>query len=353
MTNIFKDGLLAYVHVCYCTFQMSLTAEDLGLKEEDIADAFSLGRKMLVPADVMREFRAVEGRARRVVDENSFQFPISNARFITRRKFPKVLEALKKCQGEYMALVNKLVVNYDKHKTEMLTVYRQAAEIAYGRQPAKTEFGPEFDPERDKQEFVSQFLTRVNALYPAIESLPGRFSLDWDVYEIALPRMRQADSGAIVENEKMAQIATEEYQLQMQKKIGGFIDNVVTTLRHETMELCSRISNNIKDGKVVKSTTLNSLGRFVEKFRELNFVGDQKVEAQLELLQKEFLDVHSNEQITEQVDLQDELKRRLNLLIDSASDMTDVNSITGEYKRKIEWQDTTPVYGANTNATTV
>jgi hypothetical protein len=46
------------------------------------------------------------------------------------------------------------------------------------------------------------------------------------------------------------------------------------------------------------------------------------------------------------MDLQDELKRRLNLLVDSASDMTDISSITGEYKRKIEWQET-PILEGN------
>jgi hypothetical protein len=234
----------------------------------------------------------------------------------------------------------------------MLVVYRQAAEIAYGCQPSKQEFGPEFDPEKDKQEFINKFLTRVNALYPTPGSLPSRFSLTWDIYEIALPRMRKVDSDTVAEDEKKAQIATEEYQVQIQKKIGGFIDDVVTTLRHETLELCNKIVNNIKDGKVVKTTTLNSLSRFVEKFRELNFVGDQKVETQLELLQKEFLDVHSNEQIIEQMDLQDELKRRLNLLVESASDVTDISSITGEYKRKIEWQDTVPAYGVESDAVT-
>ena len=341
MTNIFKDGILVDVDVSYCTFQMMLTAEDLGLKKEDIADAYQLGKKCLVPAEVVREFRAVEGRARRVVEENSFQFPISNARFITRKKFSRVLDALKKYQADYLALVEKLVENYESYKTEMSIVYRQAAEIAYGRQaPPKQEFGIDFDPERDKQEFVNQFLNRVNSLYPTTESLRNRFSLSWDVYEIALPRMRKVDSNVVVNDEQKAQIATEEYQVQIQKKIGNFIDNVVTTLRQETMELCTRVVNNIKDGKVVKTSTLNSLNRFVDKFSDLNFVGDQKVETQLELLRKEFLSVHTNEQITEQMDLQDELKRRLNLLVDSASDMTDLSSITGEYKRKIEWEDT-------------
>jgi hypothetical protein len=337
MTNIFKDGILAYVHVSYCTFEFMLTAEDLGLEKEDIADAYKLGRKLLIPSDVIRRFRAIEGRARRVLDENSFEFPISNARFITRKKFPTVLDSLKKCQGEYQSLVEKLIENYESYKTDMLSVYQQAAEIAYGRKSVKQEFGLDFDIEKDKSEFITNFLSRIDSLYPTVESLKKRFSLLWDVYEIALPRMQRANSDLVSENEKKSQIALEEYQSQIQNKISGFIDGVVSTLRQETLELCTRVISNIKDGKVIKGSTLNSISRFIEKFSELNFVGDDKIENELKKLQEEFLNTHTKDQIAEQSDLQEELKRRLSLLSESVSDITDLNSITGEYKRKIEW----------------
>jgi hypothetical protein len=125
--------------------------------------------------------------------------------------------------------------------------------------------------------------------------------------------------------------------LQAQQKISGFIDEVVGTLRQETSSLCNKIITNIKEDKVIKGRTLNSIRDFIDKFSDLNFVGDQKIEEELENLKKDFLDAHSLEQISEEKDLQEELHQRLESLSKTASDMTDINSITGEYRRKIDW----------------
>ena len=95
----------------------------------------------------------------------------------------------------------------------------------------------------------------------------------------------------------------------------------------------------IHSGKVVTGATIKSLKNFVENFKELNFVGDIKIEEELDNLQRNFLDAYSSEQITKQIDLQSELKRRLGKLAKIAKETTDINSITGQYKRKISWKE--------------
>ena len=121
--NIFKDGLLVDANVCYWSGAKILTAEDLGLKEENVAEAYKLGRKMLIPATVIRQFRALEGRARNVIKTNSYKFPIGNARFIPKKKFIKIHETLKSLQAKYMAKVDELITNYDQYRAEMIPIY--------------------------------------------------------------------------------------------------------------------------------------------------------------------------------------------------------------------------------------
>jgi hypothetical protein len=150
--------------------------------------------------------------------------------------------------------------------------------------------------------------------------------------------MRKTDDAEVIDSLEKEEIAIQEYRTQTQQRIQNFVDEVVATLRQETLGLCTKITNNIKEGKVIKGRTLNSLQDFVEKFKEFNFVGDSTVEAQLDALKKEFLDVHSNDDIAKGADLQEELKRRLGELAEVASNMTDINSVTGEYRRKISWE---------------
>jgi hypothetical protein len=337
--NIFKDGVLVDVTVSFWSGSKALTADDLGLKEADVAEAFKLGKKMLVPAEVIRQFRAIESRARFAVEKGSFKFPIGNARFIPKKKFPAVLKKLKKCQFEYIQLTEQLVVNYEGYREEMIPIYQEAAETAYIKsQPAQKEFNID-DEEDEKGHFINNFLMRISAFYPTAESLRSRFSLTWDVYEIALPRMKKADPQVVSDIQEKKDIAMDEYRDQAHEKIGAFLDDVVKTMRTETLEVCNRVMERIQKGSVIKGRTLSSLKDFIENFKELNFVGDEVIEDQLASLEREFLNEHTSEQISKEVDLQTELKRRLGELAEVASNITDINSVTGGYRRKISWEE--------------
>ena len=335
--SLFKDGLLIDVNVSRWSGAKILTAEDLGLKEENVAEAYKLGRKMLVPDKIIRQFRALEGRARNVITFNSFKYPIGNARFIPKKRLLKVHETLKALQVEFMAKVDELVENYNKYRTEMIPIYTQAAEIAFlTQEPSEGMFNIE-DREAQKKEYIDQFLVRIKAHYPDANTLRSKFALEWDVYETALPKMRKGSIHDIIDQEEKKSIAVEEYRAQAKQKIGSFIEGVVGTLRQETIDLCNRVVANIKEGKVVKGKTLICLRDFIDNFSELNFVGDVKIEEELAKLKKDFLDtpVDKNEKVE---DIQEELKKRLDSIIKVASETTDVNSVTGEYKRKISWE---------------
>lgn len=337
--NIFTDGILVDVSVSFWSGAKALNPEDLGFKNEDVNNgAYKLGNKMLVPREVIKKFRALDGKARHLVDINSFKFPIGNARFIPKKKFPTVLKKLKKIQNDYNRLTEELVANYNKYREEMIPIYKGAAEKAYFlNQPTEKEFSIETE-EEDKTHFINNFLMRISAYYPLAESLRSKFSLNWDVYEIALPQIEKGDADNIADKEDKRSFIEEEYKTQAREKIKNFVNEVVTVLRSETVSLCDRIVDNIQKGKVVRSQTLKSIRDFIENFEEMNFVGDTTIEEELNKLKSDFLDNYSNKQISNEVELQAELKRRLKIVSKKATDITDINSITGQYHRKLSFK---------------
>lgn len=339
-TNIFRDGVLVDIDVSFWSGAKVLRPEDLGLRPQDVADAYKLGKKFLVPSEVIKAFRRVEGKARYIAEENSFRFPIGTARFVPKRRFSKVLEQLKTCRDEYNALVDKLIENYDKYRQEMIPVYTQAAEVAFlNSSPDTHEFGPDYDREKEKKNFVETFLDRINTFYPPAESLREKFSLSWDVYEIALPRMREVSAEQVVMDENMRESAEHEYHEQMHQKMDVFVTDVVKVLRQETIEICTHISENLKSGKIVQGRTMASLKDFVEKFSSLNFVGDKTVEEQLERLRHEILDVYPVSKINDESELQAELSRRLIEIADVAAKTNDIDGISSQYRRRIQWNE--------------
>ncbi len=152
-----------------------------------------------------------------------------------------------------------------------------------------------------------------------------------------MPKLKIADGDKIADQQIKEDIANEVYKEQTHKKISAFMDEVVLSLRQKTIEICDRVTQNIKDGKVIKGRTVQSLIDFADNFSEFNFVGDAKIENQLNSL-KEFLHGHTPKTVEEK-GLKGELARRLTLVKELAVDITDVNSVTGEYHRKIDWKD--------------
>lgn len=323
-TNLFSDGILMDVNVRFWSGGVMLTPEDMGLKEENVSQAYKLGKKMLVPENIIKAFRTVENQARNLVNANSFIFPIANARFVPKTKIDRVITQLKQIQTAYDDLTVSLITNYESYREQMTPVFKEAAEIAYAAQaPAGVvEFSIESQA-AEKDAFIARFLTRINNFYPTKESLARKFSLTWDVYEIA----------------PGSEIASEEYRVQAREKIGKFVDDVVISLRAQTMELCTRIKENIKSGKVVKGRTLTSLREYIEEFSEMNFVGDSLVSEQLDALRSNFLNVHDNSVIADDSSLQEELGRRLNSIVETIESTSDISSITGSYRRKINFAD--------------
>lgn len=340
-SGVFHDGLLMQVNVSFWSGAKILRPEDLGLKDKDVADAYKLGRKMLIPDDVIHNFRHIEGQARNLVAKNSFPFPMGNARFVPRKCFKDVNSELATLKASYMALAEDLISKYEEYRQQMRPVYEQAANTAFEQShPGVVEFGVEnlgaimAKREEDRKAFMDAFLARIDSYYPAASTLRERFSLDWSIYEIAVPNMDMTNGNDVIQREE----ATQEIRKQMNEKIGGFVTDVVKVLRQETVEVCGRIAKSIQEGKVIRSTTIDSLKTFIDRFKNMNFVGDQTIADQLDAVQKEFLTVHPST-YAEDVDLRAELGKRLEAVVKVADQITeqDIGSVTGQYTRAINW----------------
>jgi hypothetical protein len=338
LQNLFHDGMLVDLTVRYWSAQRKLNEEDIGLDE--VSDAFSLGKKLLIPYEIMHEFKLIESRARTLIDNSSYRFPIGNARFIPKRKFIKVVNELKELQTKYKELVNDLITNYQQYREHMRPIYLKAAQNAFETKNSKVNsFGIDYDPEKAKASFVELFMARIEACYPLVGSLEAKFGIDLAVFEVALPKLQEGEAEDIAQDLELKQELANEYRRQMQSKITSFVDDAVSVLRQEAIQLCKHVSNNITEGKIIKSTTISSLTSFIEKFQDMNFVGDKTIEASLNSLRKEILDVNPASEFSSNEELKAELGRRLNLIVEQATNTTDISSITGQYKRKINWEN--------------
>ena len=322
--KLFNDGALIYVRVSDWSGSILLTNEDMGLEKSEVVDAFKLGQKMLVPDEIITEFRRIENQARRMADfPNGLKFPIGTSRFVPKGNIPKVIEGLQECKARYLALAESMATNLDQLRESMIPIYTEAAEKAYLQQkPAGVvETFNIDDEEATKAKFIQDYLDKVKACYPSPEAVKAKFDIEWTLYEVG---------------ESTSEFATEEWKNQTRNQIQDFVDDVVSQLRAETVTLCSHVANAIKSGKVVRTQTINTLREFIDKFKGLNFVGDARIEEELNAFKRDILDPHTTEQLSAP-EMQAEMGRRLAIITEAASDVTDISAVTGQYKRKIAW----------------
>jgi hypothetical protein len=337
--SIFKDGVLVLVHVERWSGVQRLSPEDLGLKKDEVSEAFKLGNKALVPEDVMRKFRVIEQRARALVEKNSFPFPLGSARFVPRSAFDIIHSQLLECQREYRACADELIGNYERYRIEMEPHYKQAAEQAYARgAPLTEEFGVDGnDPLVSREAFITSFMNRLESYYPPAESLRTRFDMYWDIYEIAIPDLVESTAQDVANNTKIQQDVIEQYRARAREKIDGFMDQVVSQLRSDTTLFFQHIAKMITDGKVIRSSTIDSIGEFITKYKYLNFPHDQTVEEKLDSLQKEVLSLNHPTTINDDQSVRADLHKHVVDIISVASNMADVKKVSGLYKRSISW----------------
>jgi len=315
--NLYKDGILITIKVRFWTGVKTLSPDDFALQDNLITlhNTIKLpyfGKKDLLPKKVIHQFRAIESRARFLIENSSFKFPIGNARFIPHKRFKLVEKTLKKYQREYNKLIDELIINYDDLREKIFQNDKEMAVLMY-----KTYQSTLIETE---EKFVNYYFSVLDNFYPDKNSLRKKFSLNWDVFEITPP--------------ETSSINYSGYTKEIKNKFETFLFETVRSLRYRTVELCKQIIQKMDTGTVIKGPTIRSLRLMINDFLDLNFIGDTDIENNILELQKEFINKYNIRQISGNSNLQNELKDKLQSLLEKAKVSSGIDTVTKQYKNK-------------------
>jgi hypothetical protein len=204
---------------------------------------------------------------------------------------------LREYQSAYMAAVDSFLDRYQDIRSTMLTKY------------------PEH---RDKLE----------PFYPASHQIRRLFYFSWQVFEIG-------DAGGIREGETVE--AYQRFKDNLQAQFDEFLKDAVVDLRYQVQETCLKVAERISKGEIVNGNSINSLSSMIDKFTNLNFVGDKKIEDQLSALRAKLQTVDPKE-LKEKDELRKELGVMAAQIAKEAADISDVSTITNTYKRKLDME---------------
>lgn len=296
--NGFEEMVAIQLGVRLWPGQVKLKAEDLGLKDGEVPEIFHLGNKKLYPQEWRRLFWQLSNRARNYLNDNSFAFVLDYVRAIPKRNLARIVEKLEELKAEYMAKVDEFLDSYEEIREEWAEKY-------------------------------ADIWPRLAPHYPAKGTLRWRFDIAWNVFELRGAEPPQAGSAPeIIE-------AYQQAKAELQSRYDRMVEDAVVYLRKKVLDTVQNLSMRLKDGRIIRNDTLDSVRRVESWFKDLNIFGDMEVEESLTQLRTAL-----NGTDVEELKDNEVLKKQLADLADQvatvAGKLDDVSDISGNYKRMID-----------------
>ena len=305
-----REGVLISVSVRYWRATKKLNAEDLGLDRDNVTERLiSLGHKKLLPREALERFALVESRAHSLVESSTFPFLNGLGHFLPNSKLEEVTRKLHELEAEFGQAQQAFLGRYAELRQQASTEWYEAAKRLVS------------DPDR--------LVAAIEASFPNPAQMQRAFGFEVHLFQVRVP---EALDLALVSQGEQEQVITArqkaaaEAAAQIHRGAENFVADCVASLRQETAKLCEDMLESIRTGKTgVHQKTLNRLIRFIDEFKQLNFVGDRDMEAQLERVRQEFL-LRSAEDYRDDAGAKVRLEQGLESLAQTARDMAQADS---------------------------
>ncbi len=304
-----REGVLLNVSVRFWRGCKKLKAEDIGLDPDNVSSRLiSLGHKRLLPKEATAALALVEGRAHALVESCSFPFLNGLAHFLPNAKLEEVTTKLKGLEGEFWKAKGEFIQSYARLRESAAKEWRDMAKKLVS------------DPER--------VVANIETAFPAPQRMDRFFGFETQLFQIAVPERLGLDMVAMADHQKLMQVRREAAQRASQQIHAGverFVDDCVAALREQTAQLCDEMLQSISGSETgVHQKTLNRLVRFIDEFKQMNFVNDTEMEQRLQQVRNELL-AKTAEEYRDNASARARLVNGLSRLRDQASQMAREN----------------------------
>ena len=304
-----QKGSLIELTVTTWSGKTKLVEEDLGLEGLTDAELHRLGRRCLVPTEELSKITKVGQRARKRISTVSFPFPIGNARFVPDKVIGNLLADLSEIKKDFDAAVAEFCTSFTK-----LAEDTKAAWLTNARR-IKKELGKDAP-------WLSAFEMRLEQAYPTLASVQASFSMEWQLFQFAMPkrgRMQLISASEALEAAKLA----EEARARLEAKVTEFVGEAAVELRRRAGECCRHVAEQVrKSGEKVSERTLQPLRELIDQFKAIDFTGDDGFAGDLEKLREQWLGKDKEagiaEHAREDADYREELASALTTMADRA-----------------------------------
>jgi len=295
--NALEEIVAIQLGIHFWPGQVQLKPEDLGKKPDEIPEIFYLGNKKLYPEEWRKLFRQVSGKSRNYLNENSYPFVLDYVRAIPKRNLALMVERLEEFKAEYLVEVDEFVNQYEEIRAEW-------------------------------QEKYADIWPRLAPHYPGEERLRRKFDFHWTVFELKGAEAKEGSAPEIIE-------AYQRARADLQSRYQEMVEETVLYLRKKVLEVVQNLSTRLKDGRIIRNDTLDSVRRVEVWFKDLNIFGDVQVEDALTQL-RAALNGTDVDTLKDNEALKQQLAGLADQVAAASGKLDDVSVLSGNYKRLID-----------------
>lgn len=300
-----REGVLLKVSISYWRGHKKLRPEDIGLEKKDVSDRLiSLGHKRLLPKEALADLALIEGRAHALVEANTFPFLNGLGHFLPNAKLGEVNNKLAELEDAFWIAKDQFLKKYASLRQSASEEWRAMAEKLVK------------DPD--------QLVATIEASFPFPNQMDRYYAFDTQLFQIAMPKQLGAELIDVADQQAIIsarQKAASEASSKIHSGVESFVADCVASLREQTAQLCEDMLSSINNSETgVHQKTLNRLVRFIDQFKQMNFVNDQEMEQQLENVKRELL-TRTAEQYRDSSTSRNRLKQGLSQLASQAREL--------------------------------
>ncbi len=305
-----KEGWLVTLTIKRWRARKKLALNELGIypptEEARVAyeQLLTLGSKLLLPVQTLRDLEAIERGARLHLGEYSFSTPFGTfIPYTSYRLWQKGNEDFKK---RFFEERDAIVAAYESLVEQVLTDYEQIARHSYQLLCSQIEDIRETFPTEEafvihyRQEIIGRSIKSATEFAETFvyEETFSRISLlsslSTETEEVSADKVdetitvRQAEIEAArvrkVQLEEMNREIVEKTRQQKTAMVDTFLTSIVAQLRTLTYDAVTSVLASIKDQESLRGRPVIQLQHLIEQLKNLNFYGDQDIDAILTLL---------------------------------------------------------------------
>jgi Protein of unknown function (DUF3150) len=310
--ELFRDGSLLHLHIRSWPMRAPLEWDDLRrengeeLPWSEQPDNIYLGTKRLMPVAEIRRFNHLERKARVLLEQASFKFPIAQLHFVPNRRLPRLTAALWEARREFEAEADAFAEGYVGRRNQMLADHPDQAD-------------------------------RLRPHYPPPEKIRRKFSFELQMIELALPRrLRDLDSSRIRARMEAEDRMRQRFEAELEaqywnsvNQIRSFVASVVDDSRQRIIEAFEGLGRRLAGGEVVTERSLDRVRRFLDAFDEISFIDDGRITAEIASV-RGLLAAGAG-----QAEDRSRLSTAVGRLLTAAHETCDVDQVAGSYLRRM------------------